>query len=100
MGYRRKTLEQAEARELRAGGMTLAGIATKLGVSKSSVSLWVRDAPFTPSPGRHGPQRRPNRLRDARLAEIAELDAAGLDRIGVLSDARLPRRRRRALCGG
>jgi hypothetical protein len=86
MGYRGKTLEQAEARELRAGGMTLADIATKLGVSKSSVSLWVRDVPFTPSPGRYGPQRRPNRLRDARLAEIAELDAAGLDRIGVLSD--------------
>jgi hypothetical protein len=86
MGYRGKNLEQAEARELRAGGMTLAGIATKLGVSKSSVSLWVRDVPFTPSAGRYGPQRRPNRLRDARLAEIAELDAAGLDRIGVLSD--------------
>ena len=32
------------------------------------------------------PQRRPNRLRDRRLAEIAELDAAGAARIGVLSD--------------
>ncbi|MFA5883793.1 MAG: hypothetical protein WDA60_08085 [Acidimicrobiia bacterium] len=86
MGYRGKTREQAGARDLRASGMTLADIATRLEVSKSSVSLWVRDVPLTPSPRRTGPQRRPNPLRDRRLAEIAALDAAGRERIGVLSD--------------
>lgn len=86
MGYRGKLYEQARARELRAAGGTLVEIADELGVSKSSVSLWVRDVPFTPSRRRTGPQRRPNRLRDRRLAEIAELDAAGTQRIGVLSD--------------
>ena len=35
----------AKARELRARGMTYTEIAGELGVSKSSVSLWVRDMP-------------------------------------------------------
>jgi hypothetical protein len=35
----------AKARELRAKGMTYTEIAGELGVSKSSVSLWVRDMP-------------------------------------------------------
>jgi transposase len=35
----------ARARELRAGGATYDEIAAELGVSKSSVSLWVRDMP-------------------------------------------------------
>lgn len=35
---------------------------------------------------RTGPHDRPNRLRDRRLAEISEMDAAGLVRIGTLSD--------------
>ncbi len=39
----------AMARELRAKGMTYTEIAAQLGVSKSSVSLWVRDMP---RPGR------------------------------------------------
>lgn len=34
-----------QARELRAKGHTYMEIAAKLGVSKSSVSLWVRDMP-------------------------------------------------------
>ena len=85
MGYRGKTEAQAQARALRSEGLTLADIAGRLGVSKSSVSLWARDVPFTPSPRRTGPQQRPNRLRDRRLAEIAELDVAGIERIGTLS---------------
>jgi DNA-binding CsgD family transcriptional regulator len=36
---------RAQARELRAQGLTYNEIAAKLGVSKSSVSLWVRDLP-------------------------------------------------------
>jgi transposase len=35
----------AKARELRAGGATYDEIAAELGVSKGSVSLWVRDMP-------------------------------------------------------
>lgn len=86
MGYRGKTDQQAAARGLRARGLTLAEIAAQLQVAKSSVSRWVRDVPFTPSPQRTGARTRPNRLRERRLAEIAELDAAGRARIGVLSD--------------
>jgi hypothetical protein len=87
MGYRGKTEEQEEARRLRAQSMTLAEIAEKLGVSKSSVSLWVRDVEFTPSPRRHGPRRRPNRLHEAKLREIEECNAEGLERIGALDEA-------------
>jgi transcriptional regulator with XRE-family HTH domain len=47
MGYRGKLEAQEEARLLRAENMTLADIAATLGVSKSSVSVWVRDVPFT-----------------------------------------------------
>jgi len=43
MGYRGKVQEQEKARVLRAQNRTLADIAQTLGVSKSSVSLWVRD---------------------------------------------------------
>jgi hypothetical protein len=86
MGYRGKLREQERARELRAQNLTLQAIADQLGVAKSSVSLWVRDVPFIPSKRRYGPQRRPNKLHDRKLAEIAELNQAGLDRIGTLSD--------------
>jgi len=85
MGYRGKLREQELARELRARNLTLQDIADQLGVSKSSVSLWVRDVPFTPSKRQYGPNR-PNRLHDEKLAQIAELNQAGLDRIGHLSD--------------
>ena len=86
MGYRGKVREQELARDLRAKGKTLLDIAQQLHVSKSSVSLWVRDVPFTPSPRRYGAKRRSNRLRDEKLAEIAALDAEGLARIGTLSE--------------
>jgi hypothetical protein len=66
--------------------MTLQDIATQLGVSKSSVSLWVRDVPFTPSKRRYGPQRRPNKLHDRKVAEILAMNAAGLERIGRLGE--------------
>ncbi len=54
MGYRGKVKEQEQARALRAQNRTLADIARTLGVSKSSVSLWVRDVPFTPTLRRAG----------------------------------------------
>src|SRR5579859_3425725 len=39
---------RAEARELRRQGLDYAEIVRRLGVSKSSVSLWVRDLPRPP----------------------------------------------------
>jgi hypothetical protein len=86
MGYRGKVREQEEARRLRAQGKTLAEIAAVLHVSKSSVSLWVRDVPFTPSKRRRGPQRRRHPLRERKLREIEELNRAGVERIGMLSE--------------
>ncbi|MBA2751432.1 MAG: hypothetical protein H0U41_04230, partial [Actinobacteria bacterium] len=48
MGYRGKVVEKERARELRGEGFTMLEIATQLGVSKSSVSLWTRDVEFRP----------------------------------------------------
>jgi hypothetical protein len=86
MGYRGKLTERARARELRAQGLTLLDIATALGVSKSSVSLWVRDVPFTPSPRRRGPKRRTHPAAIAKRRQIEELDAAGISRVGRMSE--------------
>jgi hypothetical protein len=85
MGYRGKVKEQEEARRLRAENHTILQIAEKLGVSKSSVSLWVRDVPFTPSKRRYGPRQRPNSLHLRKLEEIERLNQEGTRRIGELS---------------
>jgi hypothetical protein len=72
VGYRGKVRDQEAARGLRAAGRTLQQIADELGVSKSSVSLWVRDVPFTPSKRRWGPQRRPNPASRRKQRETQE----------------------------
>ena len=68
----------------------MAEIATQLGVSKSSVSLWTRDIEFAPRPrrsGRYGARSRvPNALQRRKLAEIERLDAEGVARIGILDE--------------
>jgi hypothetical protein len=86
VGYRGKLELQRQARALRAGGLTLLDIANELGVAKSSVSLWVRDVPFEPRARRAAANRRPHPQHVAKLAEIAECDRIGLERIGRLSD--------------
>jgi hypothetical protein len=86
MGYRGKVAEQEKARLLRAENRTILEIAQLLGVSKSSVSRWVRDVPFTPSRRRYGPQRRPHPQQLAKQREIEECDAAARARIGVLAE--------------
>jgi hypothetical protein len=86
VGYRGKVREHEAARGLRASGLTLQQIADRLGVSKSSVSLWVRDVPFTPSKRRWGPQRRPNPASFRKQREIEQCDAEGRRRIGTLDD--------------
>jgi hypothetical protein len=87
VGYRGKVREREAARHLRAAGRTLQQIADELGVSKSSVSLWVRDVPFTPSKRRYGPQARFHPWKERRLREIAECDLIAAERIGTLTDA-------------
>jgi transcriptional regulator with XRE-family HTH domain len=87
VGYRGKLVERERARELRAEGETLLDIARSLGVSKSSVSIWVRDVPFTPRHGRrtarHG---EPNALQRAKAAEIERLREEARRRIAEVSD--------------
>ena len=87
MGYRGKLVEQEQARLLRAQGLPLGDIAARLEVSKSSVSLWVRDVDFVPRPridrGRH---RAPNALQRRKQAEIDRLLAEGRARVGRLSE--------------
>jgi len=70
---------------LRADGRTLADIADVLGVAKSSVSLWVRDVPHERSQRRASLTRKPHAQHLAKVAEIAECDRRGVERIGVLS---------------
>jgi hypothetical protein len=86
MGYRGKLAEQQQARQLR-GGLPLAEIAARLDVSKSSVSLWVRDVDFEAllrSPPR-GRRRTPNALQRRRQAEVDRL-LEGRERVGRLSE--------------
>ena len=62
-------------------------IARELSVSRSSVSQWVRDVPYTPRrPPRQGMVRKPNALQRRKHDEIERLRAEGRDRIGDLSD--------------
>jgi transcriptional regulator with XRE-family HTH domain len=85
VGYRGKLEAQQAARELRLQHMTLADIARTLGVSKSSVSVWVRDIDVEIR-RRQPVARRPHPQRTAKLAEIEECDERGIERIGSLSD--------------
>ena len=85
MGYRGKIAERQRARELRAQAWKLADIADELGVSKASVSVWVRDVEFTPSPRRGARRRGPNALQRRKQAEIAAADEAGARRLRALT---------------
>jgi hypothetical protein len=89
MGYSGKVAEQRRARELRADAWTLQAIATELGVSKSSVSVWVRDVEFVKHPRRRTRGHRgdtPHPAHLAKLAQIERLDREAADEVGKLSD--------------
>ncbi len=89
-----KDAERAKARELRQQGLGYNQIATELGVSKSSVSLWVRDLP-RPEPLSYeecrrriaeGVRRYWAAERPVREAEREAARAAAAVQIGRLSD--------------
>jgi hypothetical protein len=87
MGYRGKVVERQQARQLRQTGLPLGEIAERIGVSKSSVSLWVRDVEFTPVPRvTRGRRRDPNALQRRKQDEIERLLEEGRVRIGRLSE--------------
>ncbi|HYJ71182.1 MAG TPA: hypothetical protein VE265_01760 [Actinomycetota bacterium] len=87
MGYRGKLAERQQARQLRRTGLPLSEIALRVGVSKSSVSLWVRDVEFEPRPPvTRGRRRVPNALQRRKQAEIDRLVEEGRSRIGRLSE--------------
>jgi predicted transcriptional regulator len=87
MGYRGKLGEREQARRLRATGLPMAEIAARLGVSRSSVSLWVRDVAFEPRPpATLGRRRTPNALQRRKRAEMDRLLAEGRDRVGQLTE--------------
>ena len=88
MGFGGKVAEQRRARELRAQAWTLLDIANELGVSKSSVSLWVRDVEFTPNPRRHNYWTRdnPHPQQVAKEAEIERCKREGRELVGTLSE--------------
>lgn len=88
MGYRGKLKEREQARELRAQGMSLLDIATELGVSKSSVSLWVRDMDVQIDQRRGGwwTKGNPHPAAVRKQAQIEELNQLGTARLGELSE--------------
>ena len=94
MGYRGKIDEQNRARDLRAQGWPYGDIASELGVSRSSVSLWCRDvaideeawAKRANANRNYGARNRtPNRLQLAKAAEIEACNALGAAWLGDLS---------------
>jgi hypothetical protein len=98
MGYRGKVEHQNRARDLRAQGWTYKEICAELGVSRSSVSLWVRDVEFDRAAwearshnnyvtGNHGPRpKRRHRQQIEKELEIALMRVQGEVRVGELTD--------------
>jgi transcriptional regulator with XRE-family HTH domain len=84
MGYRGKVVEQERARQLRTEGWTLRDIATELGVSRSSVSLWVRDLPVVPVS--RSPYLGPRTPHPARLRKLEEIERCREEAVGEIGD--------------
>ena len=89
-----KDMERAKARELRMQGLNYNRIAAELGVSKSSVSLWVRDLPRPESLSYEECRRRAAEgvrrywaaERPVREAQRQAARAAAAAQIGPLND--------------
>ena len=90
-----KDAERERAREMRRDGSSYAEIATALGVSKSSVSLWVRDLPhqekllFPDDPRRAGAERYFARRRRETFIERQNEKLVWANEIGELTDREL-----------
>ncbi len=86
MGNGGKYVERQRALELRAEAWTLQEIADELGVSKGSVSVWVRDVEFIPKPRNRGHEgHKPHPLHVRKLAEIERCRVEADALIGELS---------------
>ncbi len=87
MGYAGKWVERERARELRAASWTLLDIARELGVSKASVSVWVRDVPFVPKPRNRGHAgHKPHPLTVKKNAEIEQSRIDAAEFIGAVAE--------------
>ncbi|GGX77272.1 hypothetical protein GCM10010324_23460 [Streptomyces hiroshimensis] len=87
-----KTELQSRARELRRAGRTYDEIVAELGVSKSSVSLWVRDLPKPDRKRAHAKlmaEARREPLRRARELKRRQAKEAAKGEIGRLADREL-----------
>jgi hypothetical protein len=90
MGYGGKYVERARARELRAQSWTLKEIAKELGVSKGSVSVWVREIDFVARPRNRGHPAGPyHPMRLKKEAEIARCKQDAEAWVGELNDREL-----------
>ena len=86
MGYRGKVVERQKARSLRAEAWTLQEIADEVGASRGTVSVWVRDVDFEPKPRSRARKLGPNKLEQAKAAEIERFRRSGIAEIGSLTD--------------
>ena len=87
MGYRGKVEQRRRARELRARSWTLQEIATELGVSKGSVSTWVRDVEFEPRPRNRGhPAGAQHPMRLKKEAELESCRREAEQWVGEMSE--------------
>jgi hypothetical protein len=95
MGYRGRLEEQRRACELRAAGWTYAEICAELGVSKASVSLWVRDVEVDPAllEGRRRERylagnltKRPHRMHTEKLDDLGRARREAVAAVGGLSE--------------
>lgn len=90
-----KDAERARARELRSQGLTYAEIATELGVSKSSISLWTRNLPHPTTAEQDlearlaGPKRYFDLRRRRVYIERQNEKLGWANSIGLLSDREL-----------
>jgi hypothetical protein len=84
---------RAEARELRTQGLAYAEIAARLGVSKSTISLWIRDMPrhprLSPEESRKRSAEGLRRFWERERTSRDEFRAAAAQEIGDLTDREL-----------
>lgn len=82
--------DKHRAIELRKNGMSYSLISNELGISKSTLSNWLKDLPYTPNKQvidriKHGQGTYGLRRRQIRIDEISELKTQGIAEIGEMS---------------